>query len=327
MKIFAYALREYDEKAYMEKVCKDLGVEFAYTSDYPSLENVSLAEGYEAITIITNPMYPEILDRFHEIGVKYIATRSIGYDHIDVAYAHKLGMKICHVTYSPNSVANYTIMMMLMACRKIDYIMQKANLQDFSLKGKIGKELSLCTVGVVGTGQIGEAVIRHLSGFGCKILAYDLYQKESLKEIVEYVDLDTLYHKSDIVTLHVPGFDENYHMIDQESIQKMKDGVIFINAARGMLVDTEALIEGLESGKIAYAALDTFENERGLYYLDFERELLKNRDFQMLKAMPNVMLSPHMAFYTDQAVSDMVGNAVKGLLLCETEEVNPFEVK
>lgn len=326
MKIFAYALREYDEKAYMEEICEKLQVEFDYTSDYPSLENTHLAKGYDGVSIITNPMYPEILEQFQAMGVKYISTRSIGYDHIDVEYAHKLGMKICHVTYSPNSVANYTIMMMLMACRKIDYIMKKADLQDFSLEGKIGKEISLSTIGVIGTGQIGEAVIRHLSGFGCKILAYDIYKKESLKEFAEYVDLDTLYAQSDIITLHVPGFEENYHMINGASIEKMKDGVIFVNAARGMLVDTKAMINALETGKIGFAALDTFENEKGLYYLNFERDILSNEDFQMLKAMPNVMLSPHMAFYTDQAVSDMVGNSIKGLLLCEKDGDNPFEV-
>lgn len=326
MKIFAYALREYDEKAYMEDICSKLGVEYAYTSEYPSLENIELARGYEGISIITNPMDPELLDALHKVGAKYISTRSIGYDHIDVDYAHQLGMKVCHVTYSPNSVANYTIMMMLMACRKIDYIMAKTNLQDFSLEGKIGKELSLSTVGVVGTGQIGETVIRHLHGFGCKILAYDLNPKESLREMATYVDLDTLYAESDIITLHVPGCKENLHMICEETIAKMKEGVILVNAARGSLVDTPALIRGLETGRIAFAALDTFENEKGLFYLNYEKRPLANQDFHMLKAMPNVMLSPHMAFYTDQAVSDMVGNSVKGLLLCEGAGENPFEV-
>lgn len=330
MKIFAYALREYDEQPYFEQFCQEFGIEYGYTSEYPSIENAELARGYEAITIITNPMYPEILEKFSEIGVKYIATRSIGYEHIDIECAHRLGMRISHVTYSPNSVANYTIMMMLMACRNMCYIMDKARLQDFSLKGKLGKELSLCTVGIVGTGKIGETVARHLSGFGCRLLAYDIYPKASVEQYAQYVDLDTLYRESDIVTLHVPGAKENYHMIDRDVFAKMKDGVILINAARGLLVDTEAMIEALESGKLGYAALDTIENEAGLYYLNREEDILANRDMAILKGFPNVMVSPHMAFYTGQAVSDMVGNAVKGLKLFmegKKEDENPFEVR
>lgn len=325
MKIFAYAVREYDELHYFKQLVEQYHFTFDYTSDYPTLENAELARGYDGISIITNRMYPELLDKFHALGVKYIATRSIGYDHIDLEYAHKLGMRVSHVTYSPDSVANYTIMMMLMACRKITYILDKARLQDFSLKGKMGKEFSLCTVGVIGTGKIGETVIRHLQGFGCKILAYDLYQKEDLKQYATYVDLDTLYRESDIISLHVPGMASNYHMIGRDTFGKMKDGVILVNAARGMLVDTEALIEALESGKVGFAALDTFEAEMGLYYLDFERERLVNRDRALLSAFPNVLLSPHMAFYTDQAVSDMVRIAVLGLLDFEKEEANPFE--
>lgn len=326
MKIFAYALRPYDEQAYFEQICQANGVEYGFTSEYPSPDNVELARGYDAITIITNLMYPEILDRFKEVGVKYIATRSIGYDHIDVAYANSIGIRATHVTYSPNSVANYTIMMMLMACRKIDYIMEKAKVNDFGLRGKMGRELSLSTVGVIGTGKIGEAVVKHLSGFGCKILAYDLYEKDSVKEYASYVDLDTLYRESDLITLHVPGLEENYHMLNSDTFEKMKDGVILVNAARGMLIDTDALINALNSCKVGFAALDTFEDEQGLYYLNFEQQPLANKTLAILKGMPNVMFSPHMAFYTDQAVSDMVGNAIKGLLYFEQDGENPFEI-
>lgn len=326
MKIFAYALREYDEQAYFERFCKEAGITHGFTNEYPSLDNVELARGYEAITIITNLMYPEILDRFYEVGVRYIATRSIGYDHIDLEHAKKLGIRVTHVTYSPNSVANYTIMMMLMACRRIDYIMKKASLKDFGLEGKMGQELSLSTVGIIGTGKIGETVIRHLSGFGCRILAYDLYEKDSVKEFAQYVDLDTLYRESDIVSLHVPGLPENRHMIGRDAFAKMKDGVILINAARGMLVNNDDLIDAIGTGKVGFAALDTFDGEQGLYYLDFEKKPFANQAFCTLSGMSNVMLSPHMAFYTDQAVSDMVGNAIKGLLAFEKDERNPFEV-
>lgn len=326
MKLFAFSLREYDEKKYLEKICKELNIEYDYTSDYPCLDNLHLCKGYDAVSIITNPTDSKMLDVMKSYGIKALSTRSIGYDHIDYDYAKQIGIKVCNVSYSPNSVANYTIMLILMACRKIDYIMKKSALQDFSLMGNCGRELSLSTVGIIGTGRIGEALIKHLSGFGCKILAYDLYEKDSVKQYAKYVSLDELYAESDIISLHVPGLPENEHMICSNTISKMKDGVILINAARGMLINTEDLINGLNSGKIGFAALDTFENEKGIYYLSFQDKVLPNKDFHILNGMPNVMLSPHMAFYTEEAVSDMVGNSVKGLLSAVNGQDSPFIV-
>ena len=325
MKIFFYALREYDEKKYVEKFAEQYSFEYGFTSDYPSLDNVELAEGYDAISIINNPMYPEILDAFHNKGIKYISTRSIGYEHIDIKYAHSIGMRAAHVVYSPNSVANYAIMLMLMACRNMPWIMKKADCQDYSLKGKVGKELSTSTVGVIGTGNIGKTVVKHLSGFGCRILAYSCYEDEEVKKYAEYVSFDELLTNSDIITLHVPGNAENTHLIDEAAFKKMKDGVIIVNTARGLIVDTQALIAALKSGKVGIAALDTFEGEAGLYYLNKETEKLDNDNMAVLKSFPNVILSPHMAFYTEQAVSDMVENSIKGILGLENSD-NSLEV-
>ena len=326
MKIFFYALREYDEQKYVEKFAGQYSFEYSFTSAYPSMDNVQLAKGYDAISIITNPMYPEILKAFHDVGVRYISTRSIGYEHIDVDYAHSLGMRASHVVYSPNSVANYTIMLILMACRNMPWIMKKADCQDYSLNGKVGKELSTSTVGVIGTGNIGKTVVKHLSGFGCRILAYSLYEDEEVKKYAEYVSIDELIKQSDIITLHVPGNAENTHLIDAAAFEKMKDGVIIVNTARGLIIDTQALIAALKSGKVDFAALDTFEGEAGLYYLNKEMQRLDNDNMALLKSFPNVILSPHMAFYTEQAVSDMVENSIKGLLGFESGEYS-LEVK
>lgn len=326
MKLFAYSVRTEFERECVRKTAKELGAEVTITGEYPCMENAELAKGYDGISIITNPLNAELLDRFYELGVRAVSTRSIGYEHIDVEHAKKIGMRVANVSYSPNSVANYTIMLMLMACRNLPYIMKKDEVQDFSLAGKMGKELSLCTVGVIGTGKIGETVIAHLSGFGCRILAYDLYEKESVKKYAEYVDLDTLYRECDVITIHVPGMEENYHMIDDAVFAKMKDGVILINAARGMVMDSEALMRALDSGKVGYAALDTIEDERGLYYLNHEGEVLGNRERSLLKGYSNVLLLPHMAFYTDQAISDMVGNSIRALAAFAKGEDSPFEV-
>ena len=326
MKIFFYALREYDEKKYVEECAAQYGFDYDYTSEYPSLENLDLVKGCEGVAIITNPINAVMLDKMKELGVKYLTTRSIGYEHIDVAYADKIGIKVAHVTYAPESVADYTIMMMLIACRQMPYIMQKSAVQDFTLNGKIGKEISASTIGVLGTGNIGATVVKHLKGFGCRILMNDVYEKEELKEFGEYTDKENLIRKSDIITLHVPALESNYHMIDADAISHMKDGVIIVNCARGSLIDSDAMIDGLKSGKIGFAALDTIENEAGLYYLNRSGDLLDNPERAVLISFPNVYLTPHMAFYTERTIHDMIHNAVIGLLNFEKGAENPFAV-
>lgn len=325
MRIFAYSVRE-DEVKYFDRFIDVEGIDCVYTSDYPTMDNVERAEGFDAVSVISNVITAEMYDAWHAMGVRYIATRSVGYDHLDTARMKRLGMRGVHASYSPNAVANYTIMLMLMACRKVNFILDKARMQDFALPGKIGKELSLCTVGIIGTGEIGETVIRHLSGFGCRILANSRHAKESLKPFAEYVDLDTLYRESDVISIHVPGMKENYHMIDAAAFGKMKDNVIFVNTARGMLVDSRALIDALQTGKVGFAALDTFEEEVGLYYKNLERKRIANPIRAMFNTFPNVILSPHMAFYTEQSTSDMVGTTIRGLLAFESGAENPAEV-
>lgn len=326
MKIFAYSVREDEEKYFDRFIAEHPGDHCSYVSEYPTLGNLELARGYDAVSIITNVITPEMYDRWYAMGVRYIATRSVGYDHLDVVRMKQLGMRGVHASYSPNAVANFTIMLMLMACRKVTVILDKAKVQDFSLPGKIGKELSLSTVGIIGAGQIGATVVKHLSGFGCRILVHSNHENEELRGYAEYVDLDTLYRESDIISLHVPGNEKNRHLIDREAIKKMKDDVILINTARGMVVDSEALIEGLESGKIGAAAIDTFEEEFGLYYKNLERERVVNRTRAILSAFPNVILTPHMAFYTEQSSSDMVGTTNEGLLAFVSGKENPAEI-
>ncbi|MCR5650085.1 MAG: lactate dehydrogenase [Lachnospiraceae bacterium] len=327
MKLFFYALRDYDEKHYLDECSEKYGFEYGFTSEYPDMDNLDLCRDYEGVSIITNPLNSEMLDRMKEIGVRYITTRSIGYEHIDVAHAYSIGLKIAHVTYAPESVADYTIMMMLIACRQMPYIMNKAAVQDFSLEGKIGREISSSTIGVLGTGNIGATVVKHLSGFGCRILMNDVYEKDELRVYGNYTSKENIYARSDIITLHVPAYEENYHMIDQKAIESMKDNVIIVNCARGSLIDSKALISALKTGKVGFAALDTIENEAGLYYLNRSGDILDNDERAILLSMPNVFLTPHMAFYTERTVYDMINNACIGLLNFEKNIDNPFEVK
>lgn len=326
MKIFAYNYRDNDESEFFDKYSKEMGIELGICRDYPTLENAELAKGYEGLSVIVSDMNGKLLEKFYEIGVRYITSRSIGYDHFDLKKAKELGIKIGNVSYSPNSVANYTIMMMLMACRKMKYIMDSSKVQDFSLTNKRGRELSNSTVGVIGTGRIGRTVIEHLSGFGCKILAYDIYRSEEVEKYAEYMDLNELLKKSDIVTFHTPATKENYHLINKESLAIMKSGVIVVNTARGPLIDTDVLINGLESGKIGAAALDVIEKEFGLYYYNLSGQVINNSELAILKSFPNVIVTPHTAFYTDQAVSDMVKNSLKGCCLFAEGKKSPWEI-
>ncbi len=326
MKMYVYNFREFDEGIYFEQLTQKYGVKAEYTSQTPTMENACQVKGYECVNVITTKIDRPLLEKFKEYGVKYVTTRTIGYDHIDVAAAKELGIRVSNITYTPDTVAEYTVMLMLMAKRKMKRIMERAVIQDYTLKGIIGSELNQCTVGVIGTGRIGETVIRDLSGFGCKILAYDLYQKESVKDNAEYTDLDTLLETSDIISLHMPANEDNYHIIDQNAVNKMKQGVLIVNTARGALIDSEALIQGLESGKVGGAALDVVEKELGLYYNDLRATVLDNRELAILKSFPNVIVTPHMAFYTEEAIHDMVKNSIESYCMFAKGLENPFEV-
>lgn len=327
MKIYVYSMRDFDEKPDFERFCRKYDVEWAYTNETPCMENLDYAKGFDAVDIITTVIDKKMIDRWHELGVRCIATRTIGYDHIDYEYAKSLGMGVIHITYSPSSVADYTIMLMLMGCRKIKHILQRAAVQDFTLMGKIGCELPNCTVGIIGTGKIGKTVIEHLSGFGCKILAYDIYESDEVRKKAQYVELEKIFTDCDIISLHAPATSDNYHMIDKAAIEKMKQHVMLINCARGALIDTQALIDGIECGKIGFAGLDVIEQESGLYYFNRMGEPLNNPQLAILKSYSNVILTPHTAFYTDEAVANMVENSI----ICAKDYIEgrktPFEVQ
>ncbi|WP_161874589.1 D-isomer specific 2-hydroxyacid dehydrogenase family protein [Ihubacter sp. rT4E-8] len=326
MRLFVYSMRDFDEKPFFDTFCKKYGVEYGYTAETPCLENTDLAAGYDAVDIITTVISREMIDRFYALGVKCISTRTIGYDHIDWKYAKSLGMGVTNVTYSPASVADYTIMMILMGLRKMKHIMMRGDVQDFTLRGKLARELPSCTVGVVGTGRIGETVIRNLSGFGCRILAYDMYQKDSLKGLCEYVERERLFEESDIITLHAPATEESYHMIDGAALKRMKPGVGIVNCARGALIDSDALIEAIESQKVGFACLDVVEHESGLYYFDRMGEPLGNPRLAILRSYANVIVTSHMAFYTDEAVANMAENSILGAKKYIEGAENPFAV-
>ncbi len=326
MQVTIYNFREFDEKVYFEKCEQELGITLVRCSDAPSMENVHLAAGSECIDILTSKMTRELIEALAKQGVKYITTRTIGYDHIDMKACKEFGITVGNAPYGPNGVADYTVMLLLMSIRKAKQIIQRTNIQDYTLKGNLGRELKDMTVGIIGTGRIGKTVIQNLSGFGCKMIAYDLYENEEVKKYADYVSLEQIWENADIITLHTPLTEDNYHLINAETIAKMKDGVILINTARGPLVEAEALLSAIESGKIGAAGLDVVENEFGLYYYDHKNDVLDNRELAMLRSYPNVTVTHHMAFYTDNCVRTVVEDSLKSCVCFMKGEKNPWQV-
>jgi D-lactate dehydrogenase len=202
------------------------------------------------------------------------------------------------------------------------FIIEQSSIQNFSLNGKIGKSICDTTIGVIGTGRIGGTVIKHLSSFGCRILAFDPYVNKDTSKFCEYVELERLFRESDVITLHAPATDENYHLLNQQAFSKMKQGVIIVNTSRGTLIDTDVLIKSLETRHIGGAALDVLEDEKGLYYINRVGDCINNRQMAILRSFPNVLLTPHTAFYTEQTVRSMAENTVQCLFDMENNVEN-----
>lgn len=327
MKLIAYAVRP-DEKAAFEKYSELLGLDITFVPGQLGMSNVDEAAGFEAVTFLGNcDASRPVLEKLQGHGVKYLASRSAGFNNVDMEAVKELGLRFSNATYSPSCVADFTVMLILMSIRNMKTMMKRLEAHDYSLPGLQGKEMHNLTFGVIGTGRIGANTARNLSGFGGRIIGFDLYENDSLRDILEYVDLDTLLKEADVITLHAPLLDSTHHIINKENIAKTKQGVVIVNCARAELVDTDALIEGIESGHIGAAALDVFPNEIGIVHTDNRMRTYSNHQLAILERHKNVIVTPHTAFYTDQAVSDMVEVALRSLKsFVETNE-SPNEIK
>ena len=313
MKVIAFGVRE-DEECYMDPVSKELGIEVEVHKEHLSMESVHLAKGFDAVSIVgVCKANREILKELSSYGIHALSTRTIGYNQIDLKAASEYGIQVANVAYSPDSVADFTVMLMLALTRRFAHMLERSRCMDYSLHGIQGKEMHNLTVGIIGFGRIGSCVARDLKGFGCKIQAYTDHPREDQKDLVDFVDFDTLIQTSDIITLHMPLTDKNRYMINSEVIHKMKPGVLIINTSRGEIIDTNALIEGIENGIVGGAGIDSFEGEQEVIHIDHNYNVIKNRDLLILKAYPNVIVTPHAAFYTDQVSYDMVHCSLESL--------------
>lgn len=310
MKFIVYNVRD-DEIPFIEKWGKDHGIEVKYTTTTLNQETVEEAAGFDGISCLQTIQYSaELFESFNRLGIKYLSLRNVGVDNIDLPAAKANGVKITNVpAYSPESIAEFAVMMSLYLSRKVGYMRQQLDQKhEFHFSPNfMGRLISEQTVGVIGTGRIGQAAIKLFKGLGSKVIAYDKYPLKNTDNSFVYAkSLEQIYQESDIISIHMPATDDNYHQFNHEVFEQMKDTAILINTARGSIVDTDDLIFALQSGEIAGAGIDTIENESADLQDSRSTKKINDPDVLKMALMPNVLITPHSAFHTNEAVKNMI---------------------
>ncbi|HBL15122.1 MAG TPA: hydroxyacid dehydrogenase [Cyanobacteria bacterium UBA11162] len=328
MKVAVFSTKSYDHK-FLEQANANYGHELVFLEPRLTYDTTALASGFPAVCVFINDQLDErTLQVLASQGTKLIATRSAGFNHIDLNAAAQLGITVVRVpAYSPYAVAEHTIGLILTLNRKIHRAYNRVREGNFSLDGFIGFDLHDRTVGIVGTGKIGCIVAQILHGFGCQLLAYDLYRNPNCEALgAKYVQLPELFATSDIISLHCPLTPETYHLIDAKALEQMKPGVMLINTSRGALIDTQVAIEALKSRKIGYLGLDVYEQESELFFEDLSEEVIEDDVFQRLLTFPNVLITGHQAFFTEDALKNIADTTLSNITDFELGRSCPNEV-
>lgn len=314
IKIAFFDTKDYDKKLF-EKFNKNYNYEITYFESKLNKETAQLTKGYDAICIFVNDKVDkETLKILEDNGVKVIALRCAGYNNVDLENVGNI--KVVRVPdYSPYAVAEHTVALLLNINRKIYKSYQRVKKYNFSLDGLLGFDIHGKTIGVIGTGKIGQAFMRIMKGFGVNILAYDVYKNKQIsKEIgFKYVTLEELLKNSDVISLHCPLTNDTENIIDTNTINKMKKGVILLNTSRGKLIDTDSLIEGMITGKIGGAGLDVYEDEEEFFLRDMSNSYKRDKNLSVLISMPNVVITSHQAFFTIEALNKIVNDTLKNI--------------
>ena len=317
IKMVCFGVRE-TEVEYFDKLNEDFGYDLKLVQSGLTHENIEEAIGAEAIMVRGNCKADrrnlEILKRK---GLKYVLTRTVGFDHVDLEAVKDLNLECARVPgYSPNAISELAVTLSMMLLRHTAHTVNKTSNKNFIVDSfMFSKEIRNCTVGVLGTGKIGLTTARLFKGLGAKVLGYDVFQSDAAKEVVEFKELDEVIRESDVISIHMPYFkDSNYHIINDKFISKIKDGAILVNTARGELQDLEAIIRGIESGKLGGFGTDVLEGESEIFFKNLEGETLKNNTFERLVNLyPKVLVTPHMGSYTDEALRNMISISYENL--------------
>lgn len=320
MRVAVFSSHPHDE-LYLSRANEAAGHDLTFLEARLREPTVRLAEGFDAVCAFVNDDLSEpVLEGLAKTGIRHIALRSAGFNHVDLNAAGRLGFTVARVpAYSPHAVAEHTVALVLALNRQIHRAYNRVREGNFALDGLMGFDLNGRTVGVIGTGKIGERVAVIMAGFGCRILAYDPYENPACIAVgAKYVDLPTLFSESDIITLHTPLTPDTHHLIDSESLALMKEGVMIINTSRGALVDTVAVIEGLKSGRVGHLGLDVYEEEGDLFFEDLSDRVITDDVFSRLLTFPNAIITGHQAFFTSEAMEAIASVTIANLTAFES---------
>ena len=302
-KIAFFDAKEYDRQSFINSNIDD-EFDIKYLETRLTSDTCKLAEGCDAVCVFVNDdVNREVIDKLQAMGVKLIALRCAGYNNVDIEYAYGKIHIVRVPAYSPYAVAEHAMALLLTSIRRIHKAYIRTKDFNFSLNGLTGFDLHGKTVGVIGTGKIGRIFIDICRGFGMHIIAYDKFP--AADSGIEYVSLDELWEKSDIISLHCPLTDENRHMINVDTMAKMKKGVVIINTSRGALIDSEALVDGIKARKIGAACLDVYEEESNVFFHDYSNHIVNDDVLARLISMPNVIVTSHQAFLTNEALANI----------------------
>ncbi|WP_439487632.1 2-hydroxyacid dehydrogenase [Algoriphagus sp.] len=315
MKVAFFSTKSYDRQSF-DKLLPRHKHEFTYFD--PKLDSITaaLAEGHDAIcTFVNDHLDKAALTRLSEIGVSNIVLRCAGYNQVDLEKASELGFKICRVpAYSPEAVAEHALALIMTLARKTHKAYNRVRENNYSLEGLTGFNINGKTTGVIGTGAIGKAFCKIMLGIGCKVLAYDIKENEELKKLgVIYMPLDELLPQSDIISLHCPLNSDTHHLIDQQRLSQMKEGVVLINTSRGALIESKAVIQALKTKKVGNLGIDVYEQEEDLFFQNRSEEILQDEDIARLMTFPNVLITGHQAFLTNEALYQISATTLKNL--------------
>jgi D-lactate dehydrogenase len=314
MKVAVFSTKPYD-RAYLDRA-NHAGHELHYLEPRLTPETAPLARQADAVCAFVNDdLGSVVLHRLREFGIRLIALRSAGFNHVDLQTAADLRLTVARVpAYSPFAVAEHALGLILTLNRKFHRAFNRVREGNFALDGLVGFDLHGRTIGIVGTGKIGTVFARILSGFGCRLLAFDPYPSDECRDLgVGYVSLDELFASSDIISLHCPLTPETHHLVNRTSLAMAKPGVMIINTSRGALVDTRAVIEALKSGRIGYLGLDVYEEEADLFFEDLSGTVLQDDVFARLLTFPNVLITSHQGFFTDDALQNIAATTIENI--------------
>lgn len=329
MKVIFFDSKTYDKESFTKELVNYPDVEVKFLRTELTANTAELTHGYDAVcAFVSADICGETIDILHECGVKFILLRCAGFNNVDMDTAKKYGIKVYRVPgYSPEAVAEHAMALALAVNRHLHKAYVKVRENDFSLNGLMGMNFHGKTAGIIGTGKIGAAMARICHGFGMKIIAYDVFENPAIKEFTTYVTLDELLAQSDLISLHCPLMDSTYHMINRESIKKMKDGVILVNTSRGGLVKTDDLIEGIRARKFFGVGLDVYEEETPNVFEDRSDEILEHSTTARLLSFPNVMITSHQGFFTEEALRAIAETTLQNALDFEAGKETPNIVR